>query len=270
MSRLRLPAVQLSALQGRPARRRPAIRFHVAALHVLPGLTVLPALLLAAALVRAEAPAQPPAPSARPPAQVQPPAPGPQLFLSPAGKPYRSPAGAPYPVADWFQSADTDADGRLTRAEFIADGERYFVTLDSSRNGQLEAAEIDAYEAAVLAPLTPRVGQAAPGADGAPPAGGSSPQARPVQMPASAGGPRFRQPPDAPRGAGRYGIINIRHPIKAADQDMNARVTAEEWRRILNSRFDLLDTRRQGYLRLDELPPTPWQEQQPGYKPRKP
>jgi hypothetical protein len=30
---------------------------------------------------------------------------GPQLFISPAGEPFRAPAGAPYPIAAWFAGA---------------------------------------------------------------------------------------------------------------------------------------------------------------------
>ena len=177
--------------------------------------------------------------------------------------------GAPYPVADWFRQADADGDGRLTLAEFVADGTRYFRTLDSSRNNQLEASEIDAWEAAILAPITPRPGQRQPA--GGTPGDGSPP--RETRAPAPVAGqsaPRkMRRDPESPRGAGLYGIINIRHPIKAADQDMNARVTAEEWQKILLSRFAILDKAGLGYLTLDTLPPTPWQEQQPDYKPKK-
>lgn len=172
-------------------------------------------------------------------------------------------------MANWFRQADTDADGRLTRAEFVADGMRYFRLLDSSRNGELEASEIDAYEAAVLAPLTPRPGTR----NGTPPSGaatdGKPPEARPTQMPATAAPRRQRPDPERARGAGLYGIINIRHPIKAADQDMNARVSTEEWQKILSSRFALLDKDGLGYLTLDGLPPTPWQEMQPGFKQKK-
>ncbi|MCG2839393.1 hypothetical protein L6Q21_00180 [Sandaracinobacter sp. RS1-74] len=167
-------------------------------------------------------------------------------------------------MADWFRQADRDADGRLTRDEFLADGEAYFRTLDLNGNGQLEAAEIDAYEAAVLAPLTPRPGQRAPDAKAEANAG-----ERPMPMPASAPPRRTRPTPGAPRGAGLYGVIDIRHPVKAADQDMNSRVTAEEWRKVLNGRFAILDRQGQGYLTLETLPPTPWQTMQPGFKAKK-
>ena len=224
------------------------------------GPTRRPAILALALLLAAAQPAPPPPPEAPRAAETRQ-----QLFLSPAGEPFRSPPDAPYPVANWFRQADTDADGRLTRAEFIADGERYFQTLDSSRNGQLEANEIDAYEAAVLSPITPRPGQR--GAQG--PGGPDGKPSQPMQMPATAAPRKMRPDPERPRGAGLYGVINVRHPIKAADQDMNARVTAEEWRRILNSRFAILDKQGLGYLTLDSLPPTPWQEMQPGYTVKK-
>jgi hypothetical protein len=248
----RLSPVHLPALIASGPSRRPRITF-----------------LLSAALLAAAAAPPPAAPPPRPAPQ--------QIFLSPAGKPFRSAPGAPYPVADWFREADADGNGRLTRAEFIADGERYFHRLDSSRNDQLEADEIDAYEAAVLGPITGRgtLRGAAPAAEekaapAAPPPGAPPPGTRPVQMPASAAAPPRERPRQAPvRGAGLYALIDIPHPVKAADRDMNARVTAEEWRRVMGGRFDLLDPQRRGDLTLEELPATPWQTQQPGYKPKR-
>ncbi|WP_199554909.1 EF-hand domain-containing protein [Sandaracinobacteroides hominis] len=153
---------------------------------------------------------------------------GTHLFIAPSGEPFRAGLDEPYPVAKWFAGADADGDGKLTLAEFVADGDRWFKALDSSRNGVLEAAEIDAYEAAVLAPLTGRPGMGAPAAGagaGGPPPGGGRPK-------------RGEAPP---RGAGAYGLIDIPHPIKAADQDMNSRVTPGEYHKVMTSRFEMLD-----------------------------
>src|SRR6185312_9663402 len=55
------------------------------------------AALVAAALTAAAAAAQPPVP--------EPPQPE-QLFISPAGQPFRAKPGEPYPVAQWFAQAD--------------------------------------------------------------------------------------------------------------------------------------------------------------------
>src|SRR5689334_16176727 len=54
----------------------------------------------------------------------------PNVFISPAGKPFRAVQGAPYPVVDWFKEADKNADGKLDHAEFIADAEAFFKVLD--------------------------------------------------------------------------------------------------------------------------------------------
>jgi hypothetical protein len=162
-------------------------------------------------------------------------------------------------VAAWFAGADADADGRLTRAEFLADANRYFTLLDSNGNGQLDAAEVDAYEAGVLAPLSQRRGPGGPplgagagvptsGADGSPPTG-----SRIARRP----GGRYA---GMPVGAGMYGLINSPHPVKAADRDMNSRVDKAEWARTLSDRFAMLDTAKLGHLLAEALPKTPAQQ----------
>jgi hypothetical protein len=166
-------------------------------------------------------------------ATAQPALPPVQIFISPAGEPFRAAPGEPYPVADWFRAADSDHDGRLSQAEFLADAKRWFDGLDLNRNGQLEASEIDAYETDVLAPL-----------------------ARPR------GGPpgRGRRAPDFPPGAAAYGLIAIPHPVKAADRDLNSKVTADEWERTMIDRYSRLegglDGTGQGPLALATLPRT--------------
>jgi hypothetical protein len=190
----------------------------------------------------------------------------PQIFIAPSGEPFRAGPGAPYPVAAWFAGADADGDGQLTRVEFLADAQRYFTLLDSDRSGQLEAAEVDAYEAGVLAPLTRRPGTAPERKSeetggSAPPVGGSASASEPAPP------PPMRRTPDMPKGAGLYGLINSPHPVKAADRDMNSRVTADEWARTLGDRYAMLERGMkgtgQGPLRAETLPKTPVQQMQP-------
>ena len=76
---------------------------------------------------------------------------GVNLFISPAGQPFRAGADDPYPVAAWFAAADTDHDGRLTRQELRRDAERFFHQLDANGDGVVDGAEINAYEHAVAA-----------------------------------------------------------------------------------------------------------------------
>src|SRR5215469_3787424 len=57
----------------------------------------------------------------------------PNVFYSPSGRPYRAKAGQPYPVVDWFNQADADHDGKLDKAEFLADAMAFFAIVD--RNG---------------------------------------------------------------------------------------------------------------------------------------
>ena len=54
------------------------------------------------------------------------------VFISPAGEPFRAPPDQPYPVADWFNRADADHDAALSRAEFKADSLAFFDRLDAT------------------------------------------------------------------------------------------------------------------------------------------
>ena len=219
-------------------------------------------LFVCASLLAAPAAAQPqpPAPVGPPPAPPAGEAPSRgALFIAPSGEPFRSAGDAPYPVAAWFARADSNQDGRLTRAEFLADADRYFAKLDSNGNGQIDAAEVDAYEAGVLAPLSQRGGSRGGSAGG----GDTGGQPKEGRKPPTAGagplGRSARPGAEMPRGAGLYSLINSPHPVKAADRDMNSKVAKDEWTRTLSDRFTMLDTAQLGYLTLDTLPKTPVQ-----------
>lgn len=163
-----------------------------------------------------------------------PPRPRVQLFVSPAGQPFRAPRGQPYPVAEWFAKADADHDGRLTRDEFRADADAWFKVLDVNGDGQISMPEVTRWEEE-LVPEVSRIG-------------------------AGMGGARGRNTVDTRlQGAAAYSLINEPHPIRGADADFSFSVSRAEWRAASDRRFALLDTDGDGAILLADLRPTPVQ-----------
>lgn len=174
---------------------------------------------------------------------------GPQLFISPAGEPFRAPPGAPYPVVAWFSGADADHDGALSRDEFIADAMRFFAVLDTDHDGIIDGFEVSNYEQRIAPEI---IGGAAPdairdGPRGPGPNGGGEQR------------PRRPQGSDVLQGAALYGLIAEPEPVMAADGDFDRRVTKAEAVKATKTRFALLDANKDGKLTLEELPKTPSQ-----------
>jgi hypothetical protein len=99
--------------------------------------------------------------------------PGPSLFISPSGQPFRAAAGQPYPVAAWFAQVDKRGDGRIDRAEFRADSEAFFHVLDANHDGVIDPFEMQAYENEVVPeilarPAKPRIAACAAAANPSP------------------------------------------------------------------------------------------------------
>ncbi|MDP3802689.1 hypothetical protein [Brevundimonas sp.] len=197
----------------------------------------------------------------------------PALFVSPFGELFVGAPGNPWPTADWFIGADEDLDGVLVFDEFAADGRRWFDHLDADRDGRLGQAELWTYEAALR--------QYGGGPGGGPGGGSSGPGGGPGGGPAglapqtgpgggppggSRAGPDGGGPPRSrPRRQQSYGLVaeagffNLPQPVKAADVNVDQRVTAEEWAAATQRWFLALDTDRDGRLTMAGLPETPLQ-----------
>ena len=194
---------------------------------------------------------------------------GQQLFISPAGEPFRAAPDAPYPVAAWFAGADANHDGALTRDEFVADALRFFAVVDADKDGVIDGFEVSLYEQRIApeiiggqAPSIRRgpMGQGPGGGDG-PPGGG-----RGGGGPPGGGKGRGGMGGNALQGASLYGLIAEPQPVMGADADFNRRITKDEATKAAITRFKLLDTDKDGLLRLETLPKTPAQLRAEGGK----
>ena len=189
------------------------------------------------------------------------------LFISPMGEPFHG----PHPQDIWFRQADADHDGRVSRAEFLGDAQRFFVALDRQHDGEIDPDDIDFYET-VLAPEI-RVG----GGDGAggfhrgsggggrggrgggrgrDGFGGGGGQHGDHGNGASTPGAAQRYD-DQRRGAARFGWFDYPEPITVADTNMNRGIDPTEFRTAAEQRFATLDTNGDGFLDRGELPPLP-------------
>jgi hypothetical protein len=167
------------------------------------------------------------------------------LFISPAGEPFREGDG----LAAWFAGADADHDGTLTAAEFRADMLRYFKVLDANHDGRLDGFEIQAYEQDIVPEITRF------SFDGPPPGFGGRGR-RSGGEGAASGGTRIRGGGgfgDFRQGAARYGLLNVAQPVANADEDVDGKVSQDEWVHAATRRFAMLDKAGAGKLTLEEL-----------------
>lgn len=220
-----------------------------------------------------------------------------QLFISPCGEPYRGKPGDPYPAALWFKQADLNHDGAVDLKEFRADHEGFFDALDADGDGVLDGPELAFYERQVAPDVfTPeRIGQLRrpgpalassderdggrdggaklilvqqwlPGLTGNGPEGGhpGEPKGFNPDAAGSAKGPMSdlganRRAPKELLAAAPFGLLAEAEPVRAADTDLDGRVTKAEFLAAADRRFKALDKRHDGKLTLDELPMTAWQ-----------
>jgi hypothetical protein len=191
----------------------------------------------------------------------------PNVFISPCGRPFRAPMAAPYPVVNWFRQADTNGDGKLDHAEFMADTEAFFKLLDLNGDGVLDGYEISIYEHRVApeilgyrvdvgllqSPWSPQDRARLWLAQG--PGGGmASPSPQDDREPSDK--PQKQTLDESGQGASPYGLFNAPEPVTAADPDFRGLVTKPNFLKLADHHFTLLDHDGAGYLTLAKLPKT--------------
>jgi len=170
-------------------------------------------------------------------------------FISPMGEPFRARLAGDDPLARWFHQADRNRDGLLTADEMRADAMRFFQTLDSNHDGEIDPEELVVYESEIAPEV--QVNSRWKRAQG------SLAEAKPDE-------PRGRGRWKADRnidgyqinglqGAARYGLLNLPQPVAGADADFDRGTTIEEFQRAAIQRYELLDSDRTGHLTLAGL-----------------
>src|SRR6059058_6027803 len=126
---------------------------------------------------------------------------GGRLFISPMGEPFRPAARDDDGLADWFNQADANHDGRLTLDEMQKDAQRFFTTLDVAKDGEIDPDDITRYESEIAPEIqTSRFGLASFDGESR---GGERGGGRRQRQGGGAG--FFRNDDDQHQGAGRYG-----------------------------------------------------------------
>lgn len=179
------------------------------------------------------------------------------IFISPMGEPFRAAAAEPYPVALWFAGADADHDGRVVRAEFLADAERFFHQLDTDGDGTIDGVEVQRYEREIAPEILPDVGRLRAGEGQDEDLGSGRRGERRGER-----GSRSRRVEAGDRlvqGAGLYSFFPDLEPVSSADADFDGRVSLAEWRGKAARDFKRLDAGGLGAITLSTLPKTPQQ-----------
>lgn len=155
--------------------------------------------------------------------------------VSPAGELLGPPApseAALLPALEaWFGRADTNGDGSLDRAEFVADADRAFAGFDTNRDGNVTAAELTLVRA--NSPFRP-------------PPEKPSARLRPRSLTVSTA--ELEEPRPGQGGGDRPFYRSGADPVMAADTNADFRVTAEEQRAQAARLFDKLESSRDGRL----------------------
>jgi Ca2+-binding EF-hand superfamily protein len=188
------------------------------------------------------------------------------------GEPFRGGEAHGDALADWFDQADKNHDGRLTVEEMQADAERFFAVLDTNHDGEIDPDEIDHYETVIAPEVSSggRMEMAAVdrGSQGGGGRGGRGGHGRGGHREngSGQGGWHGAGVNQGYQGAERFGLLDLPEPVISADTNFNRGVSLEEFRQAASQRFAALDVNHQGLLTLavlETLRPAPPALEQP-------
>jgi Ca2+-binding EF-hand superfamily protein len=160
----------------------------------------------------------------------------PPIPVSPNGEPLigaePGTAGCAAAQAKWLEAADSNRDGTLDRAEFMADAQRWFAQADENGDGSITPDELTQLRLRLMPPAVRAAQTRAENERQRARERGRNQQFRP------------RSPYERP------------DPVMSADANLDNRVTAEEYRAQTVRTFATLDRNRDGRLSQDEIATT--------------
>ncbi len=173
------------------------------------------------------------------------------IFISPAGEPFRGGATGDYPLDAWFNRADANHDGALSQAEMEADAAGFFHRLDTNGDGMIDGFEIAAYEQNVAPEILPRIARLT--ARDISPLPGTPQSDHDIKESDRPMGRRSR----GVTGAASFSLTPEPEPVASADADFDGKVSLAEFQAAARRHFAMLDLNKDGRIPRAELPPTP-------------
>jgi hypothetical protein len=199
----------------------------------------------------------------------------PQIVISPNAEPLAlgDENSCKGEMVGWFARVDSNHDGAIDKAEFMADARRWFAEMDQDKNGYVTAGELATVRErkVPLPPAPPR----RPDSDSSVSEGrmpstrqrgdrfGDRLNAGEGQMGGGQmgggqmGGARRDRPPsdlpDRAKSGLRNGVAGEPDPVMAADTNLDFKVTSLEWETYAASNFEELDRNHDGRLSPDEV-----------------
>ncbi len=204
-------------------------------------------------------------------------------FVSPMGEPFRTEPGDKKPEDVWFDGADTNKDGKVSLAEFMADAGRFFKLLDTNHDGRIEDEEIQHYEDDICPETQGGIADLGPSGGGGGHAGGGhgghggghggggggyggggsrrhssvSPSTQ-SQSDEENVTDTYLTPPggydEANMGAARFSYLDLPEPVASMDVNFDRSISPSEFVNAARERFNALDANHDGVLTRDELP----------------